>query len=134
MDASRFDSEVWMVTDPSPGGSRNSFMYKVTAMAVARQAAGCQAEFESKHPRLHGSEEEANTDFEARVRRASKELLSLIGERPAVDLWTELRGRMSLDEIVGEVRNEIEADFRDPEKAIGIANSLQETIVLLSLV
>jgi hypothetical protein len=130
-------NKFWVVRDPTPNSTPEEVLMEFTATDHAKYVIGCGLEvYTREHHEVHATREAAVADADARVAKAVAKLNSLrTGSGPStVALWANLRGRVSLPEVVGMVRQNLDSCVGDTDEALGLANRLIAAIERLGRV
>lgn len=124
-------SKFFVVKDPTPDSTPDEVLMEFTTYDHARYVIGCGLEtYDREHHSVHLTREAAVADADARVAKAIANLKALRnGSAPStIFLWAELRGRVSLSEVVDMVRQDLEATPGDTDEAQSMADRLARMI------
>ncbi len=132
-------NKLWIVKDPTLSGATLSlldFMFSTTPADHARYVVGTGlAEYERQNHTLHFTEESAKLEVERRVEKllrgikaVRREIPSSDPDRDTVAAWAELRGRVSLSEVVDMVRQDFEAETVNTDEAQALARKLMVAV------
>lgn len=126
-------SKFFVVKDPTPNSSPEEVLMEFDTRGHARYVVGCGLEsYERENHVVHATRESAVADADARVSRAIERLQALkngpLARRETVSIWAELRGRVSLSEVVDMVRQDLEAEVNATDEAQVLASRLMAAI------
>jgi hypothetical protein len=126
-------SKFFVVKDPTPDSTPEDFFMEFTSKEHGRYLFGCGLErYENENHVVHVDRASAVADADERISLAVAKLQALKNGPPApretVSIWAELRGRVSLSEVVDMVRQDLEAEVGNTDEAQSMVDRLARLI------